>query len=205
VPCRVVLVSRNIITILHKCIHKSASRSSVIACDPPITVFLNTEDCDLETDRIETDRIVSTSGEPSDVLTSHSPTHTEDEYFEPIASGQINVPTGPEMSSMDYQIEDTGSVPCDDASSNQLSTRVLRSASAAAAAQSTNFIYNSFTNQGIITFTATHFATKMPFTKSNKLASSEEMSYAYLIGKRTGLTQTLLTWLKYPKYLMMPI
>ena len=33
---------------IHNNIHKTASRSSIVACDPPFAVFLDPEDCDLE-------------------------------------------------------------------------------------------------------------------------------------------------------------
>jgi hypothetical protein len=48
VPCQVLAVNRNIITVMHNARHKTASRNSVMNCDPHFALLLNPEECDLD-------------------------------------------------------------------------------------------------------------------------------------------------------------
>jgi hypothetical protein len=188
--CLVVSVSKNIITIIHNNVHKTAARSSVMPCDPPFEVFLDPDDCPLEAgpalvSEQEDEFFDVRTSEPESEHSTENPA-TEDTMIR-AGSETAPVPT-PDKGPLPDDVSETGPRDVGNAvrhpggrgSSRVPSDRVLRPRDLDSQSRTHNYTTGPSAAREIVEFGATHFATTMPFTQSSTLASSEEMAEAYL-------------------------
>jgi Reverse transcriptase (RNA-dependent DNA polymerase) len=210
-PCIVVSVSRNIVTVIHNNLHKTAARSSIIPCDPPFSVFLDTDDCILEpgngtgipdggnhSDIPLSDRNVVSSG-PNDASSAVNNSSNEPATETDTSTG------GPDMAVISATREvsptpvlivtplsdaaSSGRVPRERPVSTTPSDRVLRSRATnpTESVEGHNLTDRCTEHLAVVEFRAAHFITTMPFTRSSHLASSEDMADAYVKEKQNWL------------------
>jgi Reverse transcriptase (RNA-dependent DNA polymerase) len=206
-PCLVVSVSRNIVTVIHNNLHKTAARSSIAPCDPPFSVFLDTDDCCLEpghgtgmpeggeylevqsSDRNDASSAVNNSSDEPATDTDTSTSSAEMALISTIQEA-ATPPVPPGVPLNDTTTSDR--VPRERAVSAVPSDRVLRSRAMnpTESVQGHNFTDRCLDRVSVVEFRATHFITTMPFTRSSHLASSEDMADAYLKEKHNWLKAT---------------
>jgi hypothetical protein len=187
VPCLVVSVLRNIVTVIHDNRHKTAARSSCIPCDPPFHVFLDPDDCELEpgpsinTAAVDDFAVAQIAVDPRD--SSSNPASVSANIVA-AADGAERYET--EMASSLGEASETGQDnivgPIEGPAARiDMSDRVLRSQVATSANNSHGYTHADQRKfKCAIEFGATHFVTSMPFTRSSQLASAEEMADAYM-------------------------
>jgi hypothetical protein len=171
VPCQVLAFNRNIITVMHNARHKTASRNSVMTCDPPFALLLNPEECDLDfegclevgSDHFATPNTDESKGENSITDTSAAVNDAPEAQTEADSDKNRTV----------NQRDDRANVMA------QISSMLLRSAGRAQSQQSQ-------AEGQSVTFQSTHFFSSMPFTSSSKLEKQEEMAESYFKKRTTG-------------------